>query len=77
MKDVRGVAVTRANERKDGRTDRRTHTRTDEGHFYSPPPPMSGDKDLDATILSGITLRTYARQIKQLTSNFDVTFELT
>ena len=20
------------------------HTRTDEGHFYSPPPPTSGDK---------------------------------
>ena len=33
----------------DGRTDGRTDdgitpTRTDEGHFYSPPLPMSGDK---------------------------------
>ena len=32
MKDVRGVAGTRS----DGGTD--------EGHFYSLPPPMSGDK---------------------------------
>ena len=30
----------------DGQTDRQTdgHTRTDEGHFYSPPPTTSGDK---------------------------------
>ena len=40
MKDVRGVAETRS----DGMTEGRTHTRTDEGHFYSPPPPTSGDK---------------------------------
>ena len=23
-----------------------THTQTDEGHFYSPPPPMMGDKNV-------------------------------
>ena len=39
MKDVRGVAGTRL----DGRNDGRTHTRTDESHFYSPSPPTSGD----------------------------------
>ena len=45
MKDVRGQD--RADGRTDGRTagrmDGRTHTRTDEGHFYSPPPPTSAD----------------------------------
>ena len=48
MKDVRGVEGTRSDGRTDGRnygrTGGRTHTRTDEGHFYSPPPPTSGDK---------------------------------
>ena len=36
----------RKNGRNDGRTDRRTHTWTDKGHFFSPPPPTSGDKNL-------------------------------
>ena len=27
-----------------GQTDGWMHTRMDEDHFYSPPPPMSGDK---------------------------------
>ena len=27
----------------DGRTDGITHTQMDKGHFYSPPPPTSGD----------------------------------
>ena len=51
MKGVGGVAETRSLGRTDGRTDGRpdgrtdgiTHTRMDEGHFYSPPPPTSGD----------------------------------
>ena len=47
MKDVGGVAETkslgRTAGRTEGRTDAITHTRTDEGHFYSPPPPTSGD----------------------------------
>ena len=43
MKDVGGVAETRSLGRTAGRTDGVTHTRTDEGHFYSPPPPTSGD----------------------------------
>ena len=47
MKYVGGVAETRSfgrtAGRTEGRTDEITHTRTDEGHFYSPPPPMSGD----------------------------------
>ena len=30
----------------DGRTDGHTHGQTDEGHFYSPPPPTLGDKKL-------------------------------
>ena len=29
----------------EGRTDGITHTRTNEGHFYSLPPPTSGDKN--------------------------------
>ena len=48
MKDG-GVAETRSLERTVGRTDGRkdgiTHTRTDEGHFYSPPPPTLGDNE--------------------------------
>ena len=36
MKDVGGLAGTRSLGRTAGRTD--------EGHFYSPPPPTSGDK---------------------------------
>ena len=40
MKDVRGAAGTRW----DGWTEGPTRTRMDEGHFYSPPPPTSGDK---------------------------------
>ena len=47
MKDVGGVAETkslgRTAGRTEGRTDAITHTRTDEGHFYSPHPPTSGD----------------------------------
>ena len=43
MKDVRGVAGTRSNGRKDGMTD--GHTRKDEGHFCSSRPPTSGDKN--------------------------------
>ena len=30
--------------RTDGKIDGRAHTRTDECHFYSLPPPTSGDK---------------------------------
>ena len=45
MKDVGGVAETRSLGRMAGRTDRITHTRTDEGHFYSPPLPTSGNKN--------------------------------
>ena len=42
IKDVRGVAGTRS----DGWTDGRMHTQTGEGHFYSRPPPTSGDKNI-------------------------------
>ena len=41
MKDV-GAAEKRFLRRTTGR-DGITHTRTDEGHFYSPPPPTLGD----------------------------------
>ena len=48
-KDARGTAETRSAEWKDGRNDGRTHgrtpTRTDECHFYNPPPPTSGDNN--------------------------------
>ena len=48
MKDVGGVAETislgRMDVRKDVRTDGITHTQTNEGHFYSPRLPTSGDK---------------------------------
>ena len=58
MKDVRGVAGTRSHGRKggqnDGWTDGRTHTRTDEAHFYSPPPPASSDKKQNLTHASFI-----------------------
>ena len=47
LADVRGVARTRSDGRKDGRNDERMHTRTDEDRFYSPPPPTSGDKNVD------------------------------
>ena len=30
----------------DGMKDGRMHTQTDEGHFYSPPSPMSGENEL-------------------------------
>ena len=43
MKDVGGVAETRSLGPTEGRTDGITHTRMEEGHFYSPPPPTSGD----------------------------------
>ena len=41
MKDVGGVAETRSLGWRDGIM----HTGRDEGHFYSPPPPTSGDKN--------------------------------
>ena len=48
MKDVGGVAETRSLGWTEGRADEWMdgimHTGTDEGHFYSPPPPTSGDK---------------------------------
>ena len=52
MKDVRGVAETRSlgrtAGRTEGQTDGRNNAHTDgRGHFYSPPPPMSGDKEAD------------------------------
>ena len=40
MKDVRGVA---GHDRMEGWLTGRTHTRTDEDHFYGPSPPTSGD----------------------------------
>ena len=51
MNDIGGVVETSSlglpAGRTAGRTDRRMdgimHTRTDEGHFYSTPPPTSGD----------------------------------
>ena len=46
MEGIGGVAETRSLRRK-GRTDGIMHTRTDEGHFYSPTPPTSGDKNSD------------------------------
>ena len=45
MKDVGGVAETRSLGGTDGRPDGITNTRTDEGHFYSPPPPTLGDNE--------------------------------
>ena len=51
MKDVGaetrspGRTAGRTEGRTDGRTDGITHTRMDEGHFSSPPPPTSGDKN--------------------------------
>ena len=48
IKDVGGVAETKSLGRTDGWMDSRmdgiTHIRKGEGHFYSPPPPMSGDE---------------------------------
>ena len=48
MKDV-GFAKTRSLGQTAGKTDIRmdriTHTLTDKGHFYSPPPPTSGDNE--------------------------------
>ena len=41
MKDLRGVT---GKDLKDGQNDGRC-TETDEGHFYSPPPPTSGDNE--------------------------------
>ena len=49
MKDVGVVAETRSLGRTAGGTDGITHTRMDEGHFYSPPPPTSGDKNMFKT----------------------------
>ena len=47
MKDVGGVAETRFLGRTAGLTDGRNNApRADEGHFYSPPPPTSGDKEI-------------------------------
>ena len=49
MKDVVGVAETRSLGwtvgRTEGRVDGITHTRTDDGHFYSSLPPTSGDNN--------------------------------
>ena len=48
MKDVRGVVVVEKDwpDRKtDGMKDGQMHTQTDEGHFYSPPLPMSGETE--------------------------------
>ena len=48
MKDV-GIAKTRSLGQTAGKTDIRmdriTHTLTDKGHFYSAPPPTSGDNE--------------------------------
>ena len=58
MKDVGGVVETRSLGRTAGRTDGRTngimHTWTDEGHFYSPPPPTSGDIENYSDSLSNL-----------------------
>ena len=53
--------------RKEGQTDRRTdgqmHTQADEGHVYSPPPPISGDKMLKLIWRdSNISLRSKVKQ---------------
>ena len=49
MKDVGGAAETRSHIRMEGRTDRWNNAHMDcKGHFYSPPPPVSGDNQLRA-----------------------------
>ena len=50
MKDVGGGCGDKIS-RTDGRKDGITHTRTDESHFYSPPPPTSDDNQSDAPAL--------------------------
>ena len=50
MKDVRlsGVVVVEkdwTDRKTDGMKDGQMHTQTDEGHFYSPPLPMSGENE--------------------------------
>ena len=48
MKDIGGLRrQDLLDGRPDGRKDGITQTRADEGHFYSPPPPTSGDKEKD------------------------------
>ena len=48
MKDVRGVVVVEkdwTDRKRDGMKDGQMHKQTDEGHYYSPPLPMSGENE--------------------------------
>ena len=48
MKDVRGVVVVEkdwTDRKTDGMKDGQMHKQTDEGHYYSPPLPMSGENE--------------------------------
>ena len=48
MKDVRGVVVVGkdwTDRKTDGMKDGQMHTQTDEGHFYSPALPISGENE--------------------------------
>ena len=48
MKDVRGVVFVEkdwTDRKTDGMKDGQMHTQTDEGHFYSPHLPMSGENE--------------------------------
>ena len=44
MKDVRRVVVVEK-DWTDRKTDGQMHKQTDEGHYYSPPLPMSGENE--------------------------------
>ena len=48
VKDVRGVVVVEkdwTDRKTDGMKDGQMHTQTDEGHFFSPRLPMSGENE--------------------------------
>ena len=52
IKDVAGVAATKS---KSAKAITFTHTRTDEGHIYSPPPPTPGDNKGSIEIQNALT----------------------
>ena len=58
MKDVGGVAEKRSLGPTARKTDVITHTRTEEGHFYSPHPPTSGENEMSGQNCNGYNSST-------------------
>ena len=58
--------------------DEITHTRTDKGHFYSPPSPTSGDKNMKVHPYTGkyreMIFTVYSNLVQNMLARYNYTY---